>query len=201
MSNEESETESDVSGSGSTVDTGDESSTHSSDYDYETATDPSEEDTYDQPNGTNNANKKPPSNIEAQMNGANNTEQYAIDSDQDTGDSPSDEEEPEPLLKYQRLGLSNIIENDLISCVKSHPRCLVVGMKSGIVYVLERHRHRDIMKQYKPHSSAVTDISVDQSGDYVATCSQDGMCFNFELILINMFNVIRTRSDKGHLER
>ena len=245
MSNEESETESDVSGSGSTV-TGDESSTHSSDY--ETATDSSEEDEDDQPNdpNSNNTSKKPPTNIDAQLNGTNNTEQYATDSDEDTDDSGSgdtdsdsdgsgstatddtdddeedtengddddenvessppaehspgitkrssdedeassseeeedteeesagDDEEAEPQLKYQRLGggVTDKVKKDLASCLKCHPRFLVLGMKSGIVYVLDPHG--DIIKQYRPHKNAVNDISIDQNGDHVATCSQDG---------------------------
>ena len=47
-------------------------------------------------------------------------------------------------------------------------------MKSGTIYVLDPHG--DIIKQYRPHvKNAVNDISIDQNGDHVATCSKDGM--------------------------
>ena len=94
------------------------------------------------------------------------------DNDDDDDDDDADDEEAESQLKYQRLGggVTEKVKNDLASCLKCHPRFLVLGMKSGIVYVLDPHG--DIIKQYRPHKNAVNDISIDQSGDHVATCSQ-----------------------------
>ena len=98
------------------------------------------------------------------------------DSSEET-EHTDDDEEAEPQLKYQRLGggVTEKVKSDLASCLKCHPRFLVLGMKSGIVYVLDPHG--DIIKQYRPHKNAVNDISIDQNGDHVATCSQDGMVY------------------------
>ena len=67
-----------------------------------------------------------------------------------------------------------MVKRDRATCLASHPKILVLGMSSGWVYVLDPHG--DIIKKYQPHEkSQINDVSIDVNGDYVASCSSDGM--------------------------
>lgn len=101
------------------------------------------------------------------------------DDDESKNYSNIDSEDAQPYLKYQRLPIHPLEDrndphsNEVAVILKSHPRFLVMGTKSGSIYILDPHG--DVIKQWKPHETAVNDISIDDSGEYIATCSSDGI--------------------------
>eukprot|EP01084_Bolivina_argentea_P086905 157033_1 len=116
------------------------------------------------------------------------SEEEEEEEEDDDDDEDEEEEEAEPQLKYQRLGggVSGMMVHDSASSLQCHPRFLVLGMVSGTVYVLDPHG--DIIKEYQAHASvAVNDISIDENGDHVATCSRDG-----RVVIRDIFKDVQT---------
>ena len=102
---------------------------------------------------------------------------------EETDDSESEEEEDEePQLKYQRLGagVTDILKKDSASCLYAHDKFLVLGTVSGAVYMLDFNGY--LIKSFKPHEKRVNGLSVDQNGDFVASCSDDG-----KVVIVNLF--------------
>eukprot|EP00058_Branchiostoma_floridae_P023305 XP_002608795.1 hypothetical protein BRAFLDRAFT_125598 [Branchiostoma floridae] len=92
-------------------------------------------------------------------------------------DSESDEsEEEEPKLKYERVGndLSDILRKDAASCMAVHEKFLALGTHWGMVHVLDHQGNRISSKEYAVHQTTVNQISLDQNGDNMASCSDDG---------------------------
>jgi hypothetical protein len=86
-----------------------------------------------------------------------------------------EEEEEEPKLKYQRLGASvtEILKTDSASCLSSHEKFLAIGTHAGFVHIVDFAGHET--KRFKPHTAIVNDVSVDGAGEWVASCSDDGL--------------------------
>ncbi|CAH3999461.1 vacuolar protein sorting-associated protein 41 homolog [Pieris brassicae] len=92
---------------------------------------------------------------------------------------PPDEE---PKLKYDRMGndVQNILLKDAVSCISVHTKFICLGTQWGVIHLLDHegntvpispdHNHKDL----QAHAIAVNKISVDQNGDYIASCSDDG---------------------------
>jgi len=95
----------------------------------------------------------------------------------------SEEEDEEPQLKYQRLGagVTDILKKDSASCLYAHDKFLILGTVSGAVYMLDFSGY--LIKRFKPHDSKVNALSVDQNGDFVASCSDDG-----KVVIANLFD-------------
>ncbi|XP_078486884.1 zinc finger protein isoform X2 [Ciona intestinalis] len=92
-------------------------------------------------------------------------------------DSESSEEEwEEPKLKYDRMGndLLEILRTDAASCIALHSKFVALGTHWGIVYILDHSGNNNTSKHCKPHATSVTGISLDGSGEHVASCSDDG---------------------------
>ncbi|XP_067021435.1 vacuolar protein sorting-associated protein 41 homolog isoform X2 [Acropora muricata] len=88
-----------------------------------------------------------------------------------------DEEEVEPKLKYERIGNAmNTILNgeECASCMAVHTKFLALGTHYGVVHILDHQGNPSSSKQYPSHTTAINQISIDQNGDYVASCSDDG---------------------------
>uniref|UniRef100_A0A1Q3FE53 Vacuolar protein sorting-associated protein 41 homolog n=1 Tax=Culex tarsalis TaxID=7177 RepID=A0A1Q3FE53_CULTA len=90
------------------------------------------------------------------------------------------EEEVEPKLKYVRLSndLKNILSEEAISCIAVHPRFLCLGTHWGRIHMLDHQGNRVetlINLRQNPHIISVNKISVDSKGEYIGTCSDDGM--------------------------
>jgi len=84
------------------------------------------------------------------------------------------EDEEEPKLKYQRLG-SNVIEilrRDAASCMALHEKFLCLGTHWGVVYILDINGNE--IRRYPCHSATIHELSIDASGEYIASCSDDG---------------------------
>eukprot|EP00126_Sphaerothecum_destruens_P004715 Sdes_comp18347_c0_seq1m8100 len=85
-----------------------------------------------------------------------------------------EEEEEEPKLKYQRLGSSaaQILSQNTCSCFAIHSKFMTLGTTAGIVYVLDFDGNE--IRQLNNHSAKVNCISIDSSGDHIASCGEDG---------------------------
>ncbi|EOD17489.1 vacuolar protein sorting 41 [Emiliania huxleyi CCMP1516] len=89
-------------------------------------------------------------------------------------DNNAQEVDEPPLFKYQRLGRSVplILGSDAASSLAVHARFLVLGTASGALHILDPSGLE--LRRFAPHSSAVTGVSIDASGEFVGSCSQDG---------------------------
>lgn len=97
--------------------------------------------------------------------------------EEEEGSEEDDGEEVEPKLKYERIGNAmNIILNgeECASCMAVHTKFLALGTHYGVVHILDHEGNPISSKQYPSHTTAINQISIDQSGDYVASCSDDG---------------------------
>ncbi|KAG7303143.1 hypothetical protein JYU34_013175 [Plutella xylostella] len=91
---------------------------------------------------------------------------------------PPDEE---PKLKYDRMGndVQNILLKDAVSCIRVHPKFICLGTQWGVVHLLD-HEGNTVpfgaggAKELQAHAVAVNMISVDEAGDHIASCSDDG---------------------------
>ncbi|ELU45698.1 vacuolar assembling protein VPS41 [Rhizoctonia solani AG-1 IA] len=94
------------------------------------------------------------------------------DNDNDNDNEEDEEEDVEPSLKYERLGgdTSQLLEKDSACAIAISESLL--GTHSGIVHVLDLNGVRQ--RSYRPHTATITDMSVDTTGDFVATASIDG---------------------------
>ena len=91
-----------------------------------------------------------------------------------SSDSDSDEE-AEPILKYNRIGLdvTEMLTRDSTSCIRAHEKFLVVGTQNGFIYILDLNGNE--VKRFYAHSITVNEVSVDITGEYVCSCSDDGL--------------------------
>lgn len=98
------------------------------------------------------------------------------DEDDDDDESEDSEEEIEPKLKYERLAndLSSILSKDAASCIAVHPKFLALGTHWGMIHILDHIGNNIRDKEIMAHTTTVNQISIDQNGDYMASCSDDG---------------------------
>lgn len=105
-------------------------------------------------------------------------------SQRDSSDGYSDDEsmeevdeEIEPKLKYERIGngMNTIMKKDSASCLAVHSKFLALGTKWGLIYIMD-HSGNIIDKKidFTMHITAVNHISIDNSAEYIASCSEDG---------------------------
>ncbi|PFH49000.1 hypothetical protein AMATHDRAFT_76446 [Amanita thiersii Skay4041] len=93
------------------------------------------------------------------------------DEDEDDDD---DEEEEEPSLKYEYIvgAIPELLKKDSASALAIVNKTMALGTHGGIVHLLDLAGTR--LKSYKPHMASIVDISVDVTGDFIATASIDG---------------------------
>ncbi|KAF7274362.1 vacuolar protein sorting-associated protein light isoform X2 [Rhynchophorus ferrugineus] len=98
-------------------------------------------------------------------------------------DSECSEDEIEPKLKYVRLSndLTRILSTTSATCIAIHTKFICLGSHSGIIYILDHQGNSIKGKELKAHSVSVNQISIDQNGEYIATCSDDGRIFVYGL--------------------
>ncbi|XP_020282011.1 vacuolar protein sorting-associated protein 41 homolog isoform X2 [Pseudomyrmex gracilis] len=99
-------------------------------------------------------------------------------------DSDSSEiDEIEPRLKYVRIrnDLEHILQNDAASCIAVHPKFLCLGSHWGMIHLLDHQGNNVKSKTLQAHTVAVNQISIDQNGDFIASCSDDGKVFIYGL--------------------
>ena len=85
--------------------------------------------------------------------------------------------EEEPQLKYHRLvgSLPAIFEqeNNTATALCVSDKLIILGTNLGFLYILNFEGYCGELK-FRPHVGAVRDVSIDLSGEYVASCSDDG---------------------------
>ncbi|XP_045167945.2 vacuolar protein sorting-associated protein 41 homolog isoform X2 [Mercenaria mercenaria] len=91
-------------------------------------------------------------------------------------DSDDSEEDVEPKLRYDRVtnDLSAILNKDCASCMAVHSKFLALGTHWGTIHILDYLGNNIQGKEYQAHTTTVNQISVDDNGDYIASCSDDG---------------------------
>ncbi|KAK4877794.1 hypothetical protein RN001_010300 [Aquatica leii] len=94
-------------------------------------------------------------------------------------DNESLEEEIEPKLKYIRLAnhLQRILLKDAVSCIAVHPRFICLGSHFGFIYTLDHLGNIVEGKEIRAHTVSVNQISIETSGEFIASCSDDGKIF------------------------
>ncbi|XP_028659814.1 vacuolar protein sorting-associated protein 41 homolog [Erpetoichthys calabaricus] len=95
-------------------------------------------------------------------------------SDESTDDSEEDESEEEPKLKYERLanGVSEILQKDAASCMTVHDKFLALGTHFGKVFLLDVQGN--VTQKFDISTVKINQISLDDSGEHVGICSEDG---------------------------
>ncbi|KIP02254.1 hypothetical protein PHLGIDRAFT_130843 [Phlebiopsis gigantea 11061_1 CR5-6] len=106
--------------------------------------------------------------------------EYDDDDEEDDEDEGEDDDD-EPALKYERLGGSvhDLLQKDSASTLGYSHQRLALGTHAGIIHVLDMQGER--IKSVKPHSASILDISLDETGDFVATASMDGQVVIYSL--------------------
>ncbi|GAB6021658.1 Vacuolar protein sorting-associated protein 41 [Chamberlinius hualienensis] len=101
--------------------------------------------------------------------------QYA-DMDQELTEEDDDEEEVEPQLKYRRLGNDVIVvlKKHAASCVAVNSRFIVLGSHWGVVSIFDHLGNQNKNIKLTCHTTTVNQISIDQNGDHIASCSDEG---------------------------
>ncbi|XP_069776750.1 vacuolar protein sorting-associated protein 41 homolog isoform X7 [Narcine bancroftii] len=94
--------------------------------------------------------------------------------EESTDESEEEESEDEPKLKYERLGngVTEILQKDAASCMIVHDKFLALGTHHGKVYLLDIQG--DVTQHFDISSVKVNQISLDESGEYIGICSEDG---------------------------
>ncbi|XP_048576551.1 vacuolar protein sorting-associated protein 41 homolog isoform X2 [Nematostella vectensis] len=99
------------------------------------------------------------------------------ENEDDDSEGDEEEEEEEPKLKYERLGnaVNEILRKDeCASCMAVHSKFLALGTHYGVVHVMDHLGNSIRSKEFPSHTTAVNQISIDEKGDYIASCSDDG---------------------------
>ncbi|XP_032875860.1 vacuolar protein sorting-associated protein 41 homolog isoform X1 [Amblyraja radiata] len=101
-------------------------------------------------------------------------EQETQNYEESTDESEEEESEEEPKLKYERLGngVTEILQKDAASCMIVHDKFLALGTHHGKVYLLDIQG--DVTQHFDISSVKVNQISLDESGEYIGICSEDG---------------------------
>lgn len=83
-------------------------------------------------------------------------------------------EEKEPLLKYERVGghFHAIFKDDSLSCLALHVRFLCAGTYNGNVLLLELDGR--FIRRLHQHYKKVNHVCIDETGQFIASCSDDG---------------------------
>uniref|UniRef100_A0A8C9DTC6 Vps41 beta-propeller domain-containing protein n=1 Tax=Prolemur simus TaxID=1328070 RepID=A0A8C9DTC6_PROSS len=85
-----------------------------------------------------------------------------------------EESEEEPKLKYERLsnGVTEILQKDAASCMTVHDKFLALGTHYGKVYLLDVQGN--ITQKFDVSPVKINQISLDESGEHMGVCSEDG---------------------------
>ncbi|XP_037087843.1 vacuolar protein sorting-associated protein 41 homolog [Pollicipes pollicipes] len=97
--------------------------------------------------------------------------EYSGSFDSDSSEEPQDE----PHLKYERMGsdLALLLAEEPATCLCVHPKLVLVGTGPGRVHVFD-HLGNRVRPARQPHTLCVNQISADDAGEFVASCSDDG---------------------------
>ncbi|XP_030887512.1 vacuolar protein sorting-associated protein 41 homolog [Leptonychotes weddellii] len=107
-------------------------------------------------------------------------EQETESLEESTDESEEEESEEEPKLKYERLsnGVTEILQKDAASCMTVHDKFLALGTHYGKVYLLDVQGN--ITQKFDVSPVKINQISLDESGEHMGVCSEDGKLLLFE---------------------
>ncbi|XP_038665866.1 vacuolar protein sorting-associated protein 41 homolog isoform X2 [Scyliorhinus canicula] len=94
--------------------------------------------------------------------------------EESTDESEEEESEEEPKLKYERLanGMTDILQKDAASCMTVHDKFLALGTHQGKVYLLDVQGN--VTQRFDISTVKVNQVSLDESGEHIGICSEDG---------------------------
>ncbi|KAK6113842.1 WD domain G-beta repeat family protein [Brugia pahangi] len=100
-----------------------------------------------------------------------------IDEDEKSDRMESDIEEMllEPRFKYSRIlnNVPGILRKDMATCMAIHDKFAALGSHSGNVYIIDHFGSLHPESTARHHRCPVTKISIDPTGSYFVSCSQD----------------------------
>ncbi|VDK80996.1 unnamed protein product [Litomosoides sigmodontis] len=90
-------------------------------------------------------------------------------------ESDSEETLLEPRFKYSRIlnNVPGILRKDMATCMAIHDKFAAVGSRSGSVYIIDHFGSLHPENTTRHHRCPVTKISIDPTGSYFVSCSQD----------------------------
>ncbi|XP_065929628.1 vacuolar protein sorting-associated protein 41 homolog isoform X2 [Magallana gigas] len=97
--------------------------------------------------------------------------------DEEETSSEESEEDCEPTLKYERIGndmKNKLLSKDCVSCLAVHSKFLVVGTHWGMIHIFDHAGNAIRDKEIAAHTTTVNQLSIDDQGDHIASCSDDG---------------------------
>ncbi|XP_073534361.1 vacuolar protein sorting-associated protein 41 homolog [Phyllobates terribilis] len=102
------------------------------------------------------------------------TAQDVMSHEESTEESEEDDSEEEPKLKYERLsnGVTDILQEDAASCMTVHEKFLALGTHSGKVYLLDIQGN--MTQRFDISTVKINQISLDEGGEHVGVCAEDG---------------------------
>ncbi|XP_063778599.1 vacuolar protein sorting-associated protein 41 homolog isoform X1 [Pseudophryne corroboree] len=111
---------------------------------------------------------------ESQHGVAGLPDQEVMSPEESTEESEEDDSEEEPKLKYERLsnGVSDILQEDAASCMTVHEKFLALGTHNGKVYLLDIQGN--MTQKFDISTVKINQISLDESGEHVGICAEDG---------------------------
>ncbi|VDO27309.1 unnamed protein product [Haemonchus placei] len=96
-------------------------------------------------------------------------------------DCSSDDDEVllEPRFKYERVegrDAKQMISSQVLTSIAAHAKLIAVGTQMGYVWIMDHFGHVDNQNVpvMRPHRSAVTRLAIDEPGNYVMSCANDG---------------------------
>ena len=68
--------------------------------------------------------------------------------------------------------MPEILGKDVASCMAVSSKVLALGTHWGMVYILDYSGNK--IQAFESHSAKVNEICIDDSGEFLASCSDDG---------------------------
>ncbi|SPO21560.1 related to Vacuolar assembly protein VPS41 [Ustilago trichophora] len=102
--------------------------------------------------------------------------QSESDSGEDEESSDEDgEDDVEPSLKYSRVkgGVSDVLKRDTASAFALSSRFMALGTHAGMIYILDIDGN--LVKGFRLHTASILDLVIDNTSDFVAAASMDGL--------------------------
>ncbi|TBU65241.1 vacuolar assembling protein VPS41 [Dichomitus squalens] len=125
------------------------------------------------------------------------SEEEATDEEEEDEGEEDDDDDDEPALKYERLGgiAHQLLQKDSASALAYSNQHLALGTHGGKLHVLDLAGQP--VKSFAAHTASILDISMDSTGDWIATASIDGQVAvyslsNPETYVFNMKRPLRT---------
>lgn len=89
--------------------------------------------------------------------------------------SEDEEDDVEPSLKYSRVkgGVSDVLKRDTASAFALSSRFMALGTHAGMIYILDIDGN--LVKGFRLHTASILDLVIDNTSDFVAAASMDGL--------------------------